>query len=329
MDIGGLFRKMPTVDTTDWLMLPYRARGLFLQLWRKADDDGMVDLGKHGLRGVCVHVGTLADWPQVEPDLKDLLDANAVIHHETRGHLELIDFVAAQGAYVQSPEAQRKREERRLAQEKKAKAQPDMSGHVRDASATCHTEEKRIRREEKRREDLADAADLDSNRSEKTEASDLAQGSSTARAPEQVALLPDEPKRKPARQTRASTKLAPPTTPVWEAYARAFHRRYGTEPVRNGKVSGQLAQFLERVAHADAPFIAVFYVANPDAFYVKQMHPIGLLLRDAEKLAAEWRRGEHVNAETARRTEQAAANPWARKLAERMREERDGVIDHE
>lgn len=153
MDVTGLFRKLPVKDTTDWLMLPYGARGLFLQLWRKADDDGMVELGKHGLRGICVHVGTLSDWERIEPDLKDLIDSGGAIHHQDSGHLELASFVESQGAYVQNPEAQRKREKRRIAQAEKARDRdnqsPDTSGHVRTDHG--HVETRPIR-EEKRRE---------------------------------------------------------------------------------------------------------------------------------------------------------------------------------
>ena len=112
MDITGLWRKVPVRDDTDWLMLPYGARGLYLQLWRKLDNDGRLNLGKHGLRGVCGHVGTLADWPVIEPDLKELLDAGEVTFDTATGYLFVPRFVAAQGAYVMSPEAAKKRGQR-------------------------------------------------------------------------------------------------------------------------------------------------------------------------------------------------------------------------
>ena len=136
MDITGLWRKVPVRDDTDWLMLPYGARGLYLQLWRKLDNDGRLNLGKHGLRGVCGHVGTLADWPVIEPDLKALLDAGELTFGDATGHLFVPRFVAAQGAYVMSPEATKKRGQRARSQGQ----QGDMSPDRQDTSGTCRTE---------------------------------------------------------------------------------------------------------------------------------------------------------------------------------------------
>ena len=136
MDITGLWRKVPVRDDTDWLMLPYGARGLYLQLWRKLDNDGRLNLGKHGLRGVCGHVGTLADWPVIEPDLKALLDAGELTFDDATGHLFVPRFVAAQGAYVMSPEATKKRGQRARSQGQ----QGDMSPDRQDTSGTCRTE---------------------------------------------------------------------------------------------------------------------------------------------------------------------------------------------
>ena len=96
MDTTGRWRKVPAQDDTDWLMLPYGARGLYLQIWRKLDNDGRLHLGKHGLRGVCVHVGMVSDWPAIEPDLKVLLDSGEVTFDATTGDLCIPRFVAAQ-----------------------------------------------------------------------------------------------------------------------------------------------------------------------------------------------------------------------------------------
>lgn len=172
------------------------------------------------------------------------------------------------------------------------------------------------------------------SRAEEAKASMLAGGTSpTPPAKTQIALLPDEPK--PARKTRERKPRA--QTPerltahaaVWAAYAEAFRHRYQCEPVRNGKVDGMISQFLARVPLTDAPEIARWYVRHSGAFYAASMHAVGLMLRDAEKLAAEWRRGEQVNAETARRNEQTEANPFAQELLRRQREraQRGDVID--
>lgn len=153
MDILGEFRKLPTGDTTDWLMLPYGARGLLLQLWRKVGHDGRLELGRHGLRGITAHVGSFSDWPAIEGDLAELLRAGAVIHHEAAAQLEVVGFVESQGAYARTRAAERMR---RVREQGKAKAEPEANAceHVhQEANAcepvrTCSTEERR--REEKR-----------------------------------------------------------------------------------------------------------------------------------------------------------------------------------
>lgn len=127
-------------------------------------------------------------------------------------------------------------------------------------------------------------------------------------------LVPIAATQKPQKATRKPKPRGeePPalTNATWAAYAAAFVRRHKTDPRRNGRVNGQLARFIELVGAEDAPGIAAHYVANGSAFYVTQMHPVGLMLRDAEKLAAEWQRGDHVSAAQARRNEQTAANPF-------------------
>lgn len=144
----------------------------------------------------------------------------------------------------------------------------------------------------------------------------------------QVALLPDEPQRKPARQTRASNP-ASVTSATWEAYALAYERRYQRPPTRNGKVNGQLAQLVAQMGADVAPALASYYLTHPARIYVQSYHSIGLLLRDAQALKTQMETSTVMTETTARRQEQTASNPWARKLAARLADERDGVIDHE
>lgn len=95
--------------------------------------------------------------------------------------------------------------------------------------------------------------------------------------------------------TEITGKLStPPSTLVFQEYAAAFKLRYATFPVRNAKVNGMLAQFIKRVPMAEAPEIAKFYVGFDDPLYVKSMHPVELLLRDAEKVRASWATGRKV-----------------------------------
>lgn len=90
-------------------------------------------------------------------------------------------------------------------------------------------------------------------------------------------------KNRPAPRRKSSQGPAPSTL-VWEAYAAAYERRYGVAPTRNQKVNGQLANFIRRVPADEAPLIAAYYVTLNERFYVTKMHPIGMLLQDAEKL---------------------------------------------
>jgi hypothetical protein len=90
---------------------------------------------------------------------------------------------------------------------------------------------------------------------------------------------------------------------VWDAYALAYHDRYGVEPVRNAKVNGQLAQLVKRLG-AEAPAVAGHYVRSNNLWYVRQGHAVGCLLADAEKLRTEWATGRTVTATYARHLDQ-------------------------
>lgn len=105
----------------------------------------------------------------------------------------------------------------------------------------------------------------------------------------------------PVRQTQAKRKGGagngkepPPTAAVWEAYALAYFSRYGTEPVRNARVNGQLANFITRVPRAEAPLIARHFVESNNRWYVSKGHSVQCMLGDAEKVAMEWRTQRHV-----------------------------------
>jgi hypothetical protein len=79
-----------------------------------------------------------------------------------------------------------------------------------------------------------------------------------------------------------------PTTLVWESYAEAYKRRYGTAPVRNAKTNSQITQLVKRLSESEAPDVAAFYVTHNAWKYTNAGHAIGMLLLDAEKLRTEW-----------------------------------------
>jgi hypothetical protein len=114
---------------------------------------------------------------------------------------------------------------------------------------------------------------------------------------------PTAPKkpRKPKPET-------PPSAEAWNAYASAYKARYGELPVRNAKVNGQMAQFVARIGAEEAPAVAAFFVGHQNAFYVRQMHPVDSLLRDAEKLRTEWATGRQVTQTQAAQVDRTQTN---------------------
>jgi len=97
------------------------------------------------------------------------------------------------------------------------------------------------------------------------------------------------------------------TSETWDSYSKSYFNRYGVEPIRNAKVSGQLSQFVARVGKAEAPHIAAFYVTHNNHFYVQKMHTVGMLLADAEKLRTEWVTNRQMTNTQAKQTDKTQA----------------------
>lgn len=89
------------------------------------------------------------------------------------------------------------------------------------------------------------------------------------------------------------------TTATWKAYSLAYHNRYGVDPIRNARVNGQLTNFIKLIPHEEAPHVAAYYVDHNNNFYVQKMHPVGLMLSDAEKLRTEWATNKQMTRRTA------------------------------
>lgn len=96
---------------------------------------------------------------------------------------------------------------------------------------------------------------------------------------------------------------------TWIAYAVAYEQRYKSWPIWNASVGGQIAKFIDRIGQELAPRVAVHFVrrVNED-FVVKQMHPVKLLLSDAEKWATQYQTGTTMTSTRARQADQAEAN---------------------
>lgn len=117
---------------------------------------------------------------------------------------------------------------------------------------------------------------------------------------------------------------ASPTALTWREYRDAYNEKYGEPPPWNAKIGGQLKSFVSRVPKEEAPSIAAFYLTHGDKFYVQSMHPVGLLLRDAEKLRTEWVTGRKMTGAKAKSSEQKDSNVEAMKSYLAKKEARNG-----
>ncbi len=106
----------------------------------------------------------------------------------------------------------------------------------------------------------------------------------------------------------AAPRPARPSVATWDEYRGAYEKRYGAPPVRNATVNALLVAFVKRIGEEEAPFVAAFYVQHNSAFYVQAMHPVNLLVRDAEKLRTEWATGRQMNRERAKQAETRSTN---------------------
>jgi hypothetical protein len=89
---------------------------------------------------------------------------------------------------------------------------------------------------------------------------------------------------------------------IWESYRESYFQRYKVEPVRNASVNAKISQLGKRVGE-DALEIVKFYLQHNDGFYLKNLHSIGLCLKDCESLHTQWKRGRAITGADARRGE--------------------------
>ncbi len=98
--------RLYTADTVDWEMWPWESRALFPLVLRKVDRAGVLDMGRHGERGLAAMLRL--PEPVVSAGLAGLLEDGCVVMSGTR--LVVRNFIEAQEA-TQSDKA-RKRAER-------------------------------------------------------------------------------------------------------------------------------------------------------------------------------------------------------------------------
>jgi len=103
-------------------------------------------------------------------------------------------------------------------------------------------------------------------------------------------------------QPKASKTLG---SEVWESYKAAFKKRYGVDPKHNAKVFSQCKQVGNRIGKDAVPAIA-FYLTNNDGWLLKNQHPVGAFLQNAEGYCTQWERGQAVTGAQVRQVEKVS-----------------------
>lgn len=114
---------------------------------------------------------------------------------------------------------------------------------------------------------------------------------SPARDMAQQSLIPEaQGKGKRARKAKAEPEPSLIAL-AWRAYKAAYeaHPKYKVPPVWNRKIAGQFKLLVESLG-SEAPEVATFYLGHPD--YLNYGHQVGALLKDAEHLRTQWKKGQ-------------------------------------
>lgn len=123
---------------------------------------------------------------------------------------------------------------------------------------------------------------------------------------------------KSVAEVPAERSTLPKSSVIWEAYRNAYRGRYGVDPVRNRSVNIGLCQVIDKLGAQDAPHVADYYLSHNGQWYVTKMHPVNLLVVDAEKLRTEWATGRQVTATQARQVDgkESRGQVWTELLEE-------------
>ena len=89
---------------------------------------------------------------------------------------------------------------------------------------------------------------------------------------------------------------------IWESYSDAYFLRYKVLPVRNQQVNGKISQIGKRLGD-EAIQVIKFFVLHNDGYYLKNLHAIGLCLKDAESLRTQMVRGKSITSNDVRNFE--------------------------
>ena len=95
-------------DTPEFLAMSWQARALFFELLRKVDRRGIMQVGKHGVRGIAIAIH--APVEEIEAPIGELLEQGRLVWIAEDGHFVIPNHVRAQGAV--DCDAMRKRKQR-------------------------------------------------------------------------------------------------------------------------------------------------------------------------------------------------------------------------
>ena len=109
------------------------------------------------------------------------------------------------------------------------------------------------------------------------------------------------------KKPKANTEQSEANKATWSAYATAYENRYKTAPIRNAQINGMIAKFVKSVPQDEAPLIARYYINMNTQFYVQKLHPVKLLLADADAIRTQWATNRTVSATAARQADQFQA----------------------
>lgn len=115
-----------------------------------------------------------------------------------------------------------------------------------------------------------------------------------------------EDRKNKAKKTIDDSAVKEACKKTWEAYSNAYLRRHGAAPLRNALNNSKIKSFVGRVGLSEAPEVAKFFVEHSNSFYVSCLHPVGVMLRDAEKLRTEWITGSKMTSITAMNAEKSS-----------------------
>lgn len=133
--------------------------------------------------------------------------------------------------------------------------------------------------------------------------------------PSSCSLLPEslipEPFQKIAPTSPDAQKKKDEPNPLnletWQAYRRAYSKRYGTDPIRDAPTNTKIKAIVSGLG-IDSPSVAEFFVSHNGGRYVAGMHQIGMLSMDYAKLHTEWATNTRMTQTKALQADKTATN---------------------